>query len=285
MYALRGLAAVSILLACLPANAQVDREETDLKVYHLALTEFDAAAEVVRGLLSPDGRMVEDRTHHRLIVSDRPGVHERIRQALRRVSVPLRNVRVSVTSMALRESSRESGRVGGTVSAGGVTVSGGEDPPPSGVAVRAGAERSETAVTARQELLVLSGARAAISVTREVPHADWFWTWGGAQGLWTAQPGVTWSEVGASLVVQPTVISDDAIRLRLTPRFSFFVDGRGTETEVHQMATDVVLSDGAELEIGGMPVRDREFFDRFLTGYGRGGETERLAIRVSATIQ
>jgi type II secretory pathway component GspD/PulD (secretin) len=279
------LAAAAVLPALLAASAQGVAPQTDLKVYHLALTEFDAAAEVVRGLLSPEGRMVEDRTHHRLIVSDLPAVHERIREALRRVSVPLRNVRITVTSLALRGSSRESVGASAGVSKGGVAVRAGDDAPPSAAAVKAGAERSETAVTAVQELLVLSGARAAISVAEHTPHADWFWNWGGGRGLWSVQPGVSWSEVGASLVVQPTVIPDAMIRLRLTPRFSYFVDGSRTETEVTELATEVVLSDGAELDVGGMPVRDSEFYDRFLTGYDHRGETERLEIRVSARIQ
>jgi hypothetical protein len=229
--------------------------------------------------------MVEDRTHHRLIVSDLPAVHERIREALRRVSVPLRNVRITVTSLALRGSSRESAGASAGVSKGDVAVRVGDDAPPSAAAVKAGAERAETAVTAVQELLVLSGARAAISVAEHTPHADWFWNWGGGRGLWSVQPGVSWSEVGASLVVQPTVIPDAMIRLRLTPRFSYFVDGSRTETEVTELATEVVLSDGAELDVGGMPVRDSEFYDRFLTGYDHRGETERLEIRVSARIQ
>jgi type II secretory pathway component GspD/PulD (secretin) len=168
--------------------------------------------------------------------------------------------------------------VSGGASKGDVTVRAGDDAPPSAAAVKASSERSETTVTARQELLVLSGSRAAISVAQHTPHADWFWTWGGDRGLWNVQPG-------ASLVVQPTVIPDDMIRLRITPRFSYYVDGTHTETEVAELATEVVLSDGSELDVGGMPLRDSEFYDRFLTSYDRSGETQRLEIRVSAKIQ
>ena len=41
------------------------------------------AAEVVRGLLSPEGRVYPDPAQHRLVVSDRPDVHARVAEALR----------------------------------------------------------------------------------------------------------------------------------------------------------------------------------------------------------
>jgi type II secretory pathway component GspD/PulD (secretin) len=265
--------------------AQTQAAAVHLKIYPLALTEFDTAAEVVRGLLSAEGKLVEDRRNQRLIVYDRLDVHERIAAALRRISVPLRNIRIRVTSGATASAIKEGVSVAGSGRSGDVTVRVGEQPPPSAVEVRGGARRSRSRVSSQQELLVVSGGRASISVAEQVPHRDWLWSWGGANGLWSAASGISWREVGASLIVQPTVIGEDAVRVRLTPEFSYFLDRDRLHTEVHQLTTEVVAMSGAELDLGGIPMRDAAFLEHFMMGYDEAGQTERVDLRLRATIE
>src|SRR5207244_3031977 len=80
-----GVSSSVILLAAAVLAGPGARAEdpTRLRVFDLGLTDPRTAAQVVRPLLSPAGRLYEDPAQHRLIVSDRPDVLERVAAALR----------------------------------------------------------------------------------------------------------------------------------------------------------------------------------------------------------
>jgi Bacterial type II and III secretion system protein len=176
-----------------------------------------------------------------------------------------RNVRIVVTATSDRTARRQ-----------GVEASG-------GVVVRGGASRSRSRDETRQELLVMSGGRGEIVVGEEVPYLDWFQVWGQGYGLW--QPGIQWKEVGARMVVEPTVLDEDTLRVRLTPAFSYLVDRRSLTTEVTRLTTEVVVREGEEIDLGGIPFSDRQFLERFLVGFDESGETARLRITLRASIE
>jgi len=75
--------------------------------------------------------------------------------------------------------------------------------------VRAEASRGRSTSQTQQEILVISGGKAQITVAEQVPYTDWFWTWGQSQGLWA--PAVEWRDVGATLVVEPVALGDGRI--------------------------------------------------------------------------
>ena len=258
------------LLLCLLA-AGVLADDVVLKVYPLGLTDPAAAAEVVRGMLSAQGRVVEDAPNHRLIVFDRPEVQARIADALKAIQVSPRNVRITVVHSSERAESE---------SEAGVTVRG-RHPHAD---VRLGSSSSRSTSDTRQDIVVLSGGKASIEVAEQVPYADWFWTWGQGQGLWPAQ-SVQWRDVGTGLVVEPFVLDDHTVRLRVTPQFSYFLDRDRLVTRVQQLSTEVVVREGEEIDLGGLPMSNREFKERFLLGVSRSGQTERVQIRLRARIQ
>ena len=66
-----------------------------VKVYPLDLTDPASAAELVRGMLSRGGRVVEDAPNRRIIVLDVPAVQARVAEALKTLRVPARNVRIT----------------------------------------------------------------------------------------------------------------------------------------------------------------------------------------------
>jgi type II secretory pathway component GspD/PulD (secretin) len=222
-------------------------------------------------MLSPDGRVVEDVPNHRIIVLDRPAVQARVAEALKTLRLPARNVRITVTHSSERVD--DASQIGVAV--------GGRAP---GVAVRGGASSSRARMEARQEIVVLSGGRASIQVADQVPYADWFWTWGQASGLWPAQ-SVQWREVGTSLAVEPVVLDDHTIRLRVTPEFSYFIDRDSLISRVQQLSTEVIVREGEEIDLGGLPMSNREFKEKFLIGMGRSGQAERIQIRLKARVQ
>jgi type II secretory pathway component GspD/PulD (secretin) len=224
-------------------------------------------------MLSPQGRVVEDEPNHRLIVSDRPEVQARVADALKTLQVPARNVRITILHSS--ERADQDSQVG---------VTGGAFARRPRADIRLGSSSSRTTAETRQEIVVLSGGRASIDVAEQVPYADWFWTWGQAQGLWPAR-SVQWRDVGTSLVVEPFVLPDGSVRLRVTPQFSYFLDRDRLVTRVQQLTTEVVVREGEEVDLGGLPASNREFRERFLLGVGRSGETERVQIRLRARVE
>ena len=202
-------------------------------------------------------------------------------EVLRAQDLP-RNVRIVVTGTSERTARRQGAEVSGGGRVGGVRIGGGRFPPESGVAVRGGASRSRSRDETRQELLVMSGGRAEIVVGEEVPYLDWFQVWGQGHGLW--QAGVAWKEVGARMIVEPTVVGEGTLRVRLTPAFTHMVDRRTLTTEVTRLSTEVVIREGEELDLGGIPFSDRQFLERFLVGFDESGETVQTRITLRATI-
>jgi hypothetical protein len=193
-----------------------------------------------------------------------------------------RNVRIVVTGTSERTARRQGVDVSGGGRVGGVRIGGGRFPPESGVAVRGGASRTRSRDETRQELLVMSGGRAEIVVGEEVPYLDWFQVWGQGHGLW--QAGTAWKEVGARMVVEPTVVGEGTLRVRLTPAFSHLVDRRTLTTEVTRLSTEVIVREGEELDLGGIPFSDRQFLEKFLVGFDESGETVQTRITLRATI-
>jgi len=195
----------------------------------------------------------------------------------------LGNVRIVVTGSSDRESRQRGVEAAGAGTVGGVRIGAGRLPPESGVVVRGRASQSQSHDQTRQELLVMSGGRAEISVAEEVPYQEWFALWGYERGLW--QTGIRWKEVGARMVVEPTIVDERTLRVRLTPAFSYLVDRQTVTTAVSQLSTEVVVREGEEIDLGGIPMSDRQFLEKFLVGFDEYRETSRLRIALKASIE
>jgi len=257
-----------LALASILAAVQLPERRLAIETYDIGLTDVGAAAEAVRPLLSPDGRVMEDTRNHRLIVVDVPEVQRAVRAALRKVEVSARNIRLAVTFHWQATSDRAGVRLrprGGTVAVGGDLA------------------QSKSTTTARQELLVLSGGRASLRVAEEVPHADWFWTWGLGRGLWVE--GVRWRDVASGMEVEPVALPGGRIRVRLTPYFEYMLDAQRQVTRVLALSTEVVANEGEEITLGGVPAHDREFRERFLVGFDRARGTSEASITLRATVE
>lgn len=256
------------MLATILFTAQTAGRQLEVVTYDLGLTDTAAAAEAVRPLLSPAGRVVEDERNHRIIVVDVPSVHRAVRVALQRVEVTARNIRVGVTFRWQAASDRTGVRVrprGGSITLGGEATT------------------SQSTTTSRQELVVLSGGRASLRIADEVPYADWFWTWGVGRGFWVE--GTRWRDVASGMEVEPLALPDGRIRVRLTPYFEYFVDNARQVTRLHTLTTEVIANDGEEINLGGVPATDSEFRQRFLIGYDRTRGMSQASITLRATVE
>jgi type II secretory pathway component GspD/PulD (secretin) len=279
--------AISVLLLgpnAWPQAGPAAAARTEMRVYDLGLTDVGLAADAVRPLLSAEGRVYPDPAQHRLVVSDRPDVHARVAQALRTLEVTPRNIRIEVRGRMDRTGRAREVEASGTIAEGPVRVGVGRNPPPrTGVVVGGQDSRTRTAVDAVQTLLVLSGGQASITVAEQVPYAQWLHTWGVSHGLWAQN--IVWQEVGTSMVVAPRALGNGTILVRLTPRFDYRAGGTSSTVDVTELSTEVVVRDGEEIDLGGVPMRDESFRERFLAGVDEGGQTTQVSMTLRARVE
>jgi len=286
---MRALAAVALAaLAAAPLAAQPlnprPAAKTEMRVYDLGLNDPAMATEIIRGLLSPEGRVYPDPAQHRLVVSDRPDVHVRVAAAMKTLNVAPRNIRIEVSARMERTDRERQLEASGTVAGGPVRVGVGRRPPAqTGVVIGGQDARSRTTVNARQQLLVLSGGRASLTVAEEVPYSEWLYTWGLGHGLWAQN--VVWQEVGTSMVVEPRALGNGTILVRLTPRFDYRAGGNSQTVDVTELSTEVIVRAGEEIALGGVPFRDTDFRERFLAGVNESGQTARVEMTLRATVE
>jgi len=281
VFALAALAAAPV--AAQPLNPR-PATRTEMRVYDLGLNDPAVAIEIIRGLLSPEGRVYPDPAQHRLVVSDRPDVHVRVAEAMKTLNVAPRNIRIEVSARMERTDRERQLEASGTVNSGPVRVGVGRRPPPvTGVVVGGQDSRSRTTVNARQQLLVLSGGRASLTVAEEVPYSEWLYTWGLGHGLWAQN--VVWQQVGTSMVVEPRVLGNGTILVRLTPRFDYRAGGSSQTVDVTELSTEVIVRAGEEIALGGVPFRDTDFRERFLAGIDESGQTARVEMTLRATVE
>lgn len=267
--------ALEILAHGAPAGMRVE-------VYPLGMMDFELAEKIAAEIVSKDGKLFPDKSGSRLIVLETDERHAALQKALSKLNVPPKHVRIRVAQQDVSSGSRRAIEVGGRATVNGVSVKTGPQSRGSSLTVLGDHADATTSSLVQQELLVISGGKARLFVGQEVPYADWFWAWGLQQGLWAGN--VQWREVGARMVVEPYVL-DRRVRVRLTPEFSYVLEGRRMTTAIETLTTEVVVEDGQEVDLGGLPTENREFTSRFLTGSTYTGEKRSLRIRLGVSIE
>jgi len=154
---------------------------------------------------------------------------------------------------------------------------------PGAAGVRGSAGRSQPSGTTKQQLLVMSGGQASIRIAQEIPYSEWFWTWGLGRGLWVE--GVRWRDVATGVEVEPTILPGGRIRVKLTPYFEYFLDARRLTTKATSLSTEVVVREGQELDLGGVPFEDAEFREKFLIGFDHAHVTSKASVTLRATVE
>jgi hypothetical protein len=126
-------------------------------------------------------------------------------------------------------------------------------------------ERTVASSPSRQSLALEPGAAGLIRVGREIPFAGWFLRHGARCGWIEAK--TEWREVESALEIEAAFPdASGAVRLSLTPEFSY-LHGRARRTVAFPgERVEVVLQPGAEARLA--PLASREgFYRRLLAGY------------------
>jgi Flp pilus assembly secretin CpaC len=132
--------------------------------------------------------------------------------------------------------------------------------------------------------LVLDGSESILSVATRVPRNQIGYYQNYALGLGYIERQIVFDDVGTSLRVNALILPDGQIKLRLTPRISYFSVARPGAIDFTEAATELIIPEGQPVSLGGLTSSMHEV-TRQILGYGgrsSGSETE---LTVTATIQ
>ncbi|HKZ06734.1 MAG TPA: hypothetical protein VJU81_14805 [Methylomirabilota bacterium] len=170
----------------------------------------------------------------------------------------------------------------GVQASGGVVVQGGTARARGGLAV----EDTTTRTTRTSGLFVLvqDGGSGSLLVAQEVPYSQVAYYYDYAVGKGHVAQGTAWQRVGTSLVVQPTVLPNNQIRLRLIPSLSYFTPGGGATIELVEAATEVIVPNGRRVALGGATT-GLHSVTRQILGVREAQSSSDTSITLLATVQ
>ena len=165
--------------------------------------------------------------------------------------------------------------------AGGVIVSERGAGRPRGAA---GVGATETRVQRSTGIftLVQDGGESSLMVAQQVPYAQVAFYRDYATGAGYVASGVAFRDVGTALKVRASVLSDDRIRVRLTPTISYVAaDGSGT-IEFTEATTDVIVPNGRAVVLAGS-TSDTHAVTRHMLGIAREQSSSETTVILTAT--
>ena len=189
-----------------------------------------------------------------------------------------RNVRVSVEFRHAGAAGRDGAGAGGGVI---VTERGGLR-----TRIRGGAEttdvlrRSSTGVFT----LVQDGGEATLVVATQVPRTHVAFYRDYATGHGHVAAGIVFRDVGTALNVRAHVLPDGRIRVRLTPRISWFsADGAG-KIDVTEAETNVIVPNGQPVVVAASST-ETHTVTRQVLGLGQERTSGETTVVLTATVQ
>lgn len=267
---------------CLIAHVAAAQSDVVVKTYPVYASQPDALVEALKDLLSPKAKVVFFKSGRQIIVTGPASDQELAAALFKDINVPSRNVRMDVI---IRQEGATSDSEASLTGSGKVqmTKMGTSYPVNQKPTLKnqSGAESDN----ALQTLVVQNGAEGRIFVGADVPFADWLIAMGQQWGY--AEQNFKFRPVGSSLVVQPQITGGGGlITVTLTPELSCLEEGSGKLERVRytRVATQVTIADGATIDLGGVG-KDKEFYNKFLVGVARGGESRSVQIQLTAHIQ
>lgn len=132
--------------------------------------------------------------------------------------------------------------------------------------------------------LVLDGSESILTVATRVPQTQASYFYDYALGSGYIQQQTLFNDVGTSLRVNATTLPDGQIRLRLTPRISYFSADRPGAIDFTEAATELIVSNGQPVSLGGSTSNLHEL-TRQILGYRESTRNSESNLTVTATIQ
>jgi hypothetical protein len=194
---------------------------------------------------------------------------------------PARMVKV-VIEMAQEAVASQQGVQGG----GGVVVR--QEGGNARARARGGAAVEDTTTRTRRSVgiftVVEDGGVGTLMVAQDVPVPQIGWFHDYATGRGHAVRDVAWQRLGTGLAVRPVILPERRIRVRVAPWLSYEAAGGGGAVEMIEAATEVVVTAGQRVGLGGATTELHTVTRRIL-GVREERSGSQTGIAIIATIQ
>lgn len=223
--------AILLLLLTLPLLAQ----ELETRIFQLNAAPAESAAEMVRPLLSSQGKVIPDSRLNKLIVKDTAQVLSEVENLLTEIDVHAPQVRIHVTMHGVSQTSGASAGVVISPGRRGTRVS-------AGAGVGSGTSRMDS----QQNLLVMSGGRGVLYVGRDVVQVAPYQHFAVHLGL--LPPQLLFQTVGTGFEIEP-IVQGDVVRMKVTPWMSFLGSGGAQQVRVEEASSTFAVQSGQTVTI------------------------------------
>lgn len=187
-------------------------------------------------------------------------------------------IKVSVKFQQTGNQSQESLR-----GSGGVVITRRGRVQPSG-RLRAGSSQTTVQRSTGIFTLVQDGGESILSVATKVPYRQVVYYRDYATGAGYIANSVVFNDVGTSLKVSATILPGNQLKVRLTPRISYFSpDGSGA-IDFTEASTELVVPNGQPVFLGGSTSQTHAL-TRQILGLGNRTTTSETSLLLTATIQ
>ena len=132
--------------------------------------------------------------------------------------------------------------------------------------------------------LVQDGGESILSVATQVPYSQAAYYYNYAVGSGYIQRQMIFTEVGTSLRVSASLLPDNQIRVRLTPRISYFSAERSGAIDFTEATTELIVPGGKPVSLGGSTTKMHEV-TRQILGYRDRTSTSETNLVLTATGQ
>lgn len=188
-----------------------------------------------------------------------------------------RHIKVLVETQQSGKSNREDVQGSGSV----IIRGGGAQP--SG-RVTAGNKQTTVQRSTGIFTLVQDGGEAILSVATRVPQNQLNFYRNYASGVGYIDRHIIFTEVGTSLRVSASALADSQVRVRLTPRISYFSAERSGAIDFTEATTELIVPDGQPVSLGGSTTRVHEI-TRHILGYSERTSSSENNLLIIATLQ
>lgn len=132
--------------------------------------------------------------------------------------------------------------------------------------------------------VVQDGGESILSVATQVPYSQTAYYYNYAIGSGYIQSQIVFTNVGTSLRVNVGILPDNQIRVRLTPRISYFSAERSGAIDFTEATTELIVPSGQSVSLGGSTTNVHEV-TRHILGYRDRVSSGETNFTLTATIQ
>lgn len=132
--------------------------------------------------------------------------------------------------------------------------------------------------------VVLDGSESILSVATQVPYSQTAYYYNYAVRRGYIQQQIVFAEAGTSLRVSANTLPDNQIRVRLTPRISYFSAERSGAIDFTEATTELIVPNGQPVSLGGSTTQIHEI-TRQILGYRDRASSGETSLMLTATIQ